>query len=391
MNRSWDKDAGPSDHEPPVPPSAREQPQEQGREHALGEARREKKFSNKARLFVGNLPRDFSEQQLKELFQESGEVQEVFLNKEKNFGFVRMAYRSDAEKAISANHGKVIKNRDIKVRFAASSCSVKVSNLHPLVSNELLADAFSMFGEVENAVVVTDDRGKSLGYGIVEFARKNQAIAAIQKCKLENFLLTKTPIPVLVTEHTKDNDEEGQPEKSLPRNATFFSEREAPPRFAQPGSLEYDVAGRWKAHYDSEKMQREELEQRLKEGRNLLQQDMHNIKEQHQTLLLRQEIARHQQEQLRLAEELRKQEERMQGYYSQGGPQYHPGVNPMPAGSLVMPGAAVGGVEAGGENVATELMAIPTAMGGGIRPPATGAMPLFPSPLMGKSSFSSNP
>ena len=90
MNRSWDKDAGPSDHEPPVPPSAREQPQEQGREHALGEARREKKFSNKARLFVGNLPRDFSEQQLKELFQESGEVQEVFLNKEKNFGFVRM-------------------------------------------------------------------------------------------------------------------------------------------------------------------------------------------------------------------------------------------------------------------------------------------------------------
>ena len=61
------------------------------------------------------------------------------------------------------------------------------------------------------------------------------------------------------------------------------------------------------------------------------------------------EIARHQQEQLRLAEELRKQEERMQGYYSQGGPQYHPGVNPMPAGSLVMPGAAVGGVEAGGE------------------------------------------
>ena len=77
------------------------------------------------------------------------------------------------------------------MRFAASSCSVKVSNLHPLVSNELLADAFSMFGEVENAVVVTDDRGKSLGYGIVEFARKNQAIAAIQKCKLENFLLTK--------------------------------------------------------------------------------------------------------------------------------------------------------------------------------------------------------
>ena len=33
----------------------------------------------------------------------------------------------------------------------------------------------------------------------------------------------RTPIPVMVTEHTKDNDEDGQPEKSLSRNATFFS------------------------------------------------------------------------------------------------------------------------------------------------------------------------
>ena len=77
------------------------------------------------------------------------------------------------------------------MRFAASSCSVKVSNLHPLVSNELLADAFSMFGEVETAVVVTDDRGKSLGHGFIDFARKNQAVAAIVKCKREHFLLTK--------------------------------------------------------------------------------------------------------------------------------------------------------------------------------------------------------
>ncbi len=77
------------------------------------------------------------------------------------------------------------------MRFAASSCSVKVTNLHTLVSNELLEEAFSQFGEVENAVVVTDERGKSLGYGIVDFARKAQAIAAIHRCKNEPFLLTR--------------------------------------------------------------------------------------------------------------------------------------------------------------------------------------------------------
>lgn len=54
------------------------------------ESRGVKKFSNKARLFVGNLPRDFSEEEMKKLFEPHGEVQEVYIHKEKNFGFVRM-------------------------------------------------------------------------------------------------------------------------------------------------------------------------------------------------------------------------------------------------------------------------------------------------------------
>ena len=93
MNRSWDEDGGIDEH---LPGRASAGDYGRGDEQpttatpSSGEERREKKFSNKARLFVGNLPRDFSEQQLRELFQESGEVQEVFVNKEKNFGFVRM-------------------------------------------------------------------------------------------------------------------------------------------------------------------------------------------------------------------------------------------------------------------------------------------------------------
>lgn len=77
------------------------------------------------------------------------------------------------------------------MRFAASSCSVKVTNLSPMVSNELLGEAFSLFGEVESAVVVTDERGKSLGHGIVDFARKASATNAIQRCRNGQFLLTK--------------------------------------------------------------------------------------------------------------------------------------------------------------------------------------------------------
>lgn len=49
-----------------------------------------KKFTNKARLFFGNLPRDFSEDELKKLLAAHGEVQEIYHNKDKNFAFARM-------------------------------------------------------------------------------------------------------------------------------------------------------------------------------------------------------------------------------------------------------------------------------------------------------------
>ena len=52
--------------------------------------RQEKKFANRARLYVGNLPRGISEDELKILFDPYGEMTQVFIEKDKNFGFVRM-------------------------------------------------------------------------------------------------------------------------------------------------------------------------------------------------------------------------------------------------------------------------------------------------------------
>jgi hypothetical protein len=49
-----------------------------------------KKHSVRARLFVGNLPKDTGQDVVKELFQQFGEVIELFVQKEKNFGFVRL-------------------------------------------------------------------------------------------------------------------------------------------------------------------------------------------------------------------------------------------------------------------------------------------------------------
>jgi hypothetical protein len=124
--------------------------------------------------------------------------------------------------------------------------------------------------------------------------------------------LCRSPVPVVVTEMIRDN-EEGLLEKELVKNNAYHFEREAPPRFPQPGSLEFDVAQRWKAFFEQERSERDKLEERVRGMKSAIQNDMDTIKEQHQTLVLRQEIARHQLEQRRLAERLREQEERLKG------------------------------------------------------------------------------
>ena len=56
----------------------------------MTEPRKEKKYANRARLFVGNLPRNMTEEELKDMFRPYGENPQAHIENEKNFGFVRM-------------------------------------------------------------------------------------------------------------------------------------------------------------------------------------------------------------------------------------------------------------------------------------------------------------
>lgn len=50
----------------------------------------EKKFSGRNRLYIGNLTNDVTEEEIQQMFQQYGEISELFVNKEKNFAFLRM-------------------------------------------------------------------------------------------------------------------------------------------------------------------------------------------------------------------------------------------------------------------------------------------------------------
>ncbi len=75
-------------------------------------------------LFVGNLPFGASEEALRTLFAQFGEVQQVKIMTDRNtgksrgFGFVEMAQDDDAQKAIGALNGKDFEGRALTVNEA---------------------------------------------------------------------------------------------------------------------------------------------------------------------------------------------------------------------------------------------------------------------------------
>ena len=75
-------------------------------------------------IYVGNLPSTVNENDLREAFQAFGQVDKTAVIKDKfsgesrGFGFVEMASREEATKAISMLNGKDLKGRALKVNEA---------------------------------------------------------------------------------------------------------------------------------------------------------------------------------------------------------------------------------------------------------------------------------
>ncbi|MFN2350395.1 MAG: RNA recognition motif domain-containing protein [Kiritimatiellia bacterium] len=76
------------------------------------------------RLYVGNLPFDVCEADVREMFGGIGEVSDCnlivdkFTNKSRGFAFVEMASKEDAEKAVAEYNGKDFKGRPLTVNEA---------------------------------------------------------------------------------------------------------------------------------------------------------------------------------------------------------------------------------------------------------------------------------
>uniref|UniRef100_A0A2K6LGK9 Splicing factor proline and glutamine rich n=1 Tax=Rhinopithecus bieti TaxID=61621 RepID=A0A2K6LGK9_RHIBE len=248
----------------------------------------------------------YTQMNFKRLFAKYGEPgRSILSNKEKRG--IGWESRALAEIAKAELDDTPMRGRQLRVRFATHAAALSVRNLSPYVSNELLEEAFSQFGPIERAVVIVDDRGRSTGKGIVEFASKPAARKAFERCSEGVFLLTTTPRPVIVEPLEQLDDEDGLPEKLAQKNPMYQKERETPPRFAQHGTFEYEYSQRWKSLDEMEKQQREQVEKNMKDAKDKLESEMEDAYHEHQANLLRQDLMRRQEE-LRRMEELHNQE-----------------------------------------------------------------------------------
>ena len=72
-------------------------------------------------IFVGNLPLNVAEDEVRRLFEPFGQVNQVRImidshtDKSRGFGFVEMANAEDGEKAIAALNGTLLGDRALKV------------------------------------------------------------------------------------------------------------------------------------------------------------------------------------------------------------------------------------------------------------------------------------
>ena len=146
----------------------------------------------RCKLYVSNLSYDCSWQELKDHFKKIGRVERADImedndGRSKGCGIVEYGNAKIASKAIIELNGTELKGRTIHVREDRESvehatCTrIYVSNLAYEVSWQDLKDHFKQVGYVSRADVMTDDVGKSKGYGIVEFTDTAAAQKAIDE------------------------------------------------------------------------------------------------------------------------------------------------------------------------------------------------------------------
>ena len=178
-------------------------------------------------IFVKSLPTEVEEDALKEMFEKYGEIKSCVVmkdneSKSRGFGFVNFAEHDDATKAIEdlngkEQNGKTLyvgraqkkrdRDRELREKFDAlklerankfTGVNLYVKNLDDIVDDEKLREAFTPYGNISSAKVMSDDKGNSKGFGFVCFGSTEEATKAVSE--MNGHLLGNKPLYVALAQ-----------------------------------------------------------------------------------------------------------------------------------------------------------------------------------------------
>ncbi|KAK9084393.1 hypothetical protein Scep_030864 [Stephania cephalantha] len=149
-----------------------------------------------AKLFVGSVPKTATEEDIRPLFEEHGNVIEVALIKDKGTGqpkgccFIKYATSEEADGAIRALHNQFTlpgSAGPIQVRYAdgererlgAAEHKLFVGSLNKQATESEIEEIFAPYGQVEDVYIMRDEMKYSRGCAFVKYSHRDMAAAAI--------------------------------------------------------------------------------------------------------------------------------------------------------------------------------------------------------------------
>ncbi|XP_049457861.1 polyadenylate-binding protein 1A-like isoform X4 [Epinephelus fuscoguttatus] len=160
-------------------------------------------------IFIKNLDKSIDNKALYDTFSAFGNILSCKVvcdeNGSKGYGFVHFETQEAAERAIEKMNGMLLNDRKVFVgRFksrkereaelgarAKEFTNVYVKNFGEDMDDEKLREVFSKYGNAMSIRVMTDDTGKSRGFGFVSFERHEDAQKAVDEIGREQDRMTR--------------------------------------------------------------------------------------------------------------------------------------------------------------------------------------------------------
>ncbi|KAJ3683775.1 hypothetical protein LUZ60_014002 [Juncus effusus] len=146
------------------------------------------------KLFVGQVPKHMTEEQLLSLFKEVAIVDEVNIIRDKTTKtsrgccFLICPSREEADKAVTAYHNKKTlpgASSPLQVKYADGELErlehkLFIGMLPKTVTDEELSDLFSKYGNIKDLQILRGSQQTSKGCAFLKFETKEQALAALE-------------------------------------------------------------------------------------------------------------------------------------------------------------------------------------------------------------------